>query len=80
MLDGEYHKKLSLEEECGVCKRRGTVDLIVVASPDGYYLGYICPRCWFPISRESEYFGDRESAEAALAAWRKGGNRWGERT
>ena len=46
--------------ECGT-----TLDLQVLSSAAGYYIGFMCPECG-PYSRESGYFRDREQAETAL--------------
>ena len=46
--------------ECGT-----TLDIQVLCSAAGYYIGFFCPNCG-PYSRESGYYDSREEAEKAL--------------
>jgi len=46
--------------ECGT-----TIDLQVLCSAAGYYIGFFCPECG-PYSRESGYFHSRDQAETVL--------------
>ena len=46
--------------ECGT-----TLDLEVLCSAAGYYIGFFCPECG-PYSRESGYYRSRGEAETAL--------------
>lgn len=49
-----------------VCMECGTpLDIQVLCSAAGYYIGFFCPECG-PYSRESGYFRSREEAEKAL--------------
>jgi len=48
---------------CVDCEK--DLELQVLQSAAGYYLGYYCP-CSGPYSRETDYFGTREDAEKAL--------------
>jgi hypothetical protein len=51
-------------ETCFDC--RADMEIKVLSSAAGYYLGFMCPNCG-PYSRESGYFADAFSAKAALA-------------
>jgi len=46
--------------ECGTA-----LDIQLLCSAAGYYIGFFCPECG-PYSRESSYFRSREEAEKAL--------------
>ena len=46
--------------ECGYI-----MNLSVLKTPAGYYLGFFCENCG-PYSRETEYYKDREEAENDL--------------
>jgi len=52
--------------EC--CKKR--LDLEVLESAAGYYLGYCCDQCG-PYSRETGYYIYEEEAQADLDAYQK---------
>jgi hypothetical protein len=55
-----------VEDTQTVCMECGAVlDMQVLRSPAGYYIGFFCPRCG-PYSRESGYYRSREEAETAL--------------
>ena len=62
---------MALPEECvnetqTVCTECGkTIDLRVLCSAAGYYIGFFCPECG-PYSRESGYFHSRGEAETVL--------------
>jgi len=47
--------------ECGTA-----LDIQVLCSAAGYYIGFFCPECGGPYSRESGYFRSREEADRAL--------------
>ena len=49
---------------CMDCKT--PLDIQVLSSAAGYYIGFFCLRCG-PYSRESGYYRSREEALAALA-------------
>ena len=56
--------------ECLVCEKE--LNLQVLHTPAGYYLGYQCDDCG-PISRESGYFTSFEAAEVELdKIWKTG--------
>lgn len=46
--------------ECGAA-----LDIQVLCSAAGYYIGFFCPECG-PYSRESGYFRSHEEAKTAL--------------
>ena len=46
--------------ECGTA-----LDIQVLCSAAGYYIGFFCPHCG-PYSRESGYYRTRKEAEQAL--------------
>lgn len=50
-------------ETCFDC--RADMEIKVLMSAAGYYLGFMCPNCG-PYSRESGYFPSKESAARAL--------------
>ena len=62
---------MTLPGECAneiqtVCMECGTtIDLQVLSSAAGYYIGFFCPECG-PYSRESGYFRSRDEAETVL--------------
>lgn len=49
------------------------LELDVLRSGAGYYVGYFCPRCG-PFSRESGYFATEAEAQAEKAAMLKEGS------
>jgi tRNA(Ile2) C34 agmatinyltransferase TiaS len=51
--------------EGAVCECGRALELEVLASAAGHYLGYRCPECG-PVSRETSYYPTRLMAEAAL--------------
>lgn len=62
------------EIRCSMCKV--VLPLKVCSSNAGYYIGYSCITCG-PYSRETVYFADRPSAEAALKEMESGkGAQW----
>jgi hypothetical protein len=62
---------MALPSECAnetqtVCVECGTtIDLRILCSAAGYYIGFFCPECG-PYSRESGYFHSRDEAETAF--------------
>ncbi len=60
-LPGELKGTKGATCDCGT-----NMDLSVCQSAAGYYLGYTCPNCYMPFSRESEYFSSSEQADLAL--------------
>lgn len=55
------------------CCQKSPLELKVLRSNAGYYIGTWCPNCG-PYSRESHYYGTKEEAQHALTnntvAWR----------
>jgi hypothetical protein len=62
---------MALPGECAneiqtVCMECGTtIDLQVLSSAAGYYIGFFCPECG-PYSRESGYFHSLDEAETVF--------------
>jgi predicted RNA-binding Zn-ribbon protein involved in translation (DUF1610 family) len=48
---------------CYECQ--AVLDIEVLSSAAGYYIGFLCPNCG-PYSRESGYYRSREDAQRAL--------------
>ena len=65
-LPGKLQGNIGVKCECGT-----TLNLEVLRSAAGYYLGYWCPNCG-PYSRESNYYPDSETAQRELEAVRSG--------
>ena len=67
----EGGESMTLPGECvndtqTVCMECGTaLDIQVLCSAAGYYIGFFCPNCG-PYSRESSYYASREEAEQTL--------------
>ena len=65
-------ESMTLPGECvndtqTACMECGTaLDIQVLCSAAGYYVGFFCPHCG-PYSRESGYYASREEAEQALS-------------
>jgi hypothetical protein len=64
---------MTLPNECvndtqTACMECGTaLDIQVLCSAAGYYVGFFCPHCG-PYSRESGYYSSREEAEVDLSS------------
>ena len=59
-LPGECVGKSKVDCFCGA-----RLELQVLRSAAGYYIGFYCPKCG-PYSRESGYYRTQEDAEKAL--------------
>ena len=47
------------------CECQAVLDIEVLSSAAGYYIGFLCPNCG-PYSRASGYYRSREDAQHAL--------------
>lgn len=60
-IEGELSGTQGVTCSCGT-----KLPFEVLQSAAGFYLGYFCPNCGGPWSRESEYFPSQEIAEAFM--------------
>jgi hypothetical protein len=60
MLPGETVNDTTVDCECGEL-----LNIQVLRSNTGYYIGFECPKCG-PYSRESGYYNDFEDAQEDL--------------